>query len=163
MRLQATQASCGANSISNACWGLHLDISEGEAVRWINKVKRENAGADGVTEDLLLRAIVEGAPKRLQLHARAMQTSDAGLALAALRGLLEDGAVAILAVDCDSHWVSCYARNGGRFFIADGADSDGRVTIPYTGEELQARWENPIEPAVFFMIAMWTAPWRKSS
>lgn len=161
-RLQQTQASCGPNALSNGCKGLHLNISEEETTKWVHKVKKDNVGADGVTEDVMLRAITEGAPKKLCLHARSVLIPDRAIALAALRGLLEDGAVAILAVDLDSHWISAVARNGGRFFVADGGATDGEVDKVYTPEELAARWENPGDGSGFFMIIMWVQPWQRS-
>jgi hypothetical protein len=156
MRLQSSEAACGPNSVSNAAKALGLSVSESDVSTWLDKVRRrDNPAAEGTTEDLLLRSMTEGAPKKLRLRARAFMVHDRAVALGALRGFLEDGAVAVLAVDGDTHWVAAVGRNGGRFLVADGGDSTGEVTLVYSAEQLAARWETAGNPSTYFGIVMY--------
>ena len=154
--MQSSEASCGPCSVSNALKTLDLDISEKDVSGWLEKVRRKDSpGAEGTTEDLLLRAVTEGAPKKYRLGARGWKTTDAAVAIPALRGLLLEGNVAVLAVDGDEHWVSAIGINGRRLLIVDSGDPKAEITLSYTPEALRARWEVPGDPASFYALILW--------
>ena len=154
MRLQSTEASCGPNGVANACKGLGLPVTEADVVRWLDRVKKTNPGAEGTTEEQLLRAILEGAPKKYRLRAHGLFVHTEVLARDALAGILLSGRVALLAVDSDTHWAVALAINGPRYIVVDGGDALAEITIPYTWDELRARWESPGDPPRYFGLVI---------
>lgn len=152
MRMQSTEASCGPTGISNGCKALGLNVSEANVVAWIDKVKKSNAGAEGTTEELLLRAITEASPKKLRLRAQGLLAYDETLARDALVGALRRGAV-LLAVDSDSHWATAIGLTGDRVLVADGAEVE--LVVSYSWEQLDARWRCVGNPNKWFGLVLW--------
>jgi hypothetical protein len=148
--MQSTEAACGPCAISNGCKFLGPQVEEDEAARWVARVSKVDAGVQGTTEHEILRAINEGAPKKYRLRARGLAAADGALARDALRGALTRGAVALLAVDGDSHWATAIAVNGERYVVVDGAEKE--VTVAYTWDQLRARWEVPGNPPTFYAV-----------
>lgn len=162
MRMQSTEAACGFCATSNALKALGVDASEADVARWVDKVRRtENPGVQGLGEMNLGRALTEAAPKRYRLAARALHFPDAEQAVLALRGALEDGAAAVLAVDPEqdeagnyaaSHWVAAVGRLGSRFLIADSADTE--LVPSLSPSQLLLRWEIPGPSPTFYCLVI---------
>jgi hypothetical protein len=160
--MQSTEAACGFCATANALKALGFDsVDEATVARWVNKVRRaEHPGVQGLGEMNLVRALTEAAPKRLRLTARAMLVHDGPTALAALRGHLEAGAVAVLGVDPDeqdgamamSHWVAAVGRVGERFLIADSAETE--LVVSRSPRQLTTRWELPGTPSTFYAVVV---------
>lgn len=164
MRQQSSESACGFCATANALKALGFDeVDEATVARWVDRVRRaQHPGLDGLDEWNLGRALTEGAPKRLGLTVRAVHVRDAQLASLALRGALEGGAVAVLAVDpveregvyYASHWVSAVGRVGERYLVADSADTE--VVLSLTPSQLLLRWEMPGDSPSYYMLVIST-------
>jgi hypothetical protein len=152
VRLQSSEASCGPNGLANGCKALGVNVNEEEVVRWIDRVKKANPGVAGTTEEELLRAISEGAPKKLRLRARGLLLYSEVEAENALRGVVTSGKVAVLAVDCDAHWAVAVGVNGDRFLVVDGAEVE--LTLSYDWSQLRTRWEVAGNPPKYFGLVL---------
>jgi hypothetical protein len=154
VRLQSAEATCGPCAVSNACKALGLvNVDEAEVVRWVNKVRKtSDPEVQGTNEEELLRAIVEGSPKKYKLHAEGLWVHNENLARSAFRGTVTDGAFPILAVDADSHWIVGLGVNGQRYMVADAANVE--ITIGYSWAELNGRWQVPGNPQAYYAIVL---------
>ncbi len=164
MRQQSTESACGFCATANAlkALGLH-EVDEATVARWVDKVRRaQHPGLDGLDEWNLGRAVSEAAPKRMKLVVRAVHVRDSALAVLALRGALEAGSVAVLAVDPvehegaygASHWISACGRVGDRFLLADSADTE--VVLSLSPSQLLLRWEIPGDSPSYYMLVIST-------
>lgn len=155
MRLQSTEAACGPCGVSNALKALGLAVSEADVSSWLNRVRRrDNPGAEGTSEPLLSRAVMEGSRadwrRRSGVTARGLMVHDRVLAVSALRGLLLAGCPVLLAVDADEHWVVAAGVLGTRFLVVDGADPAAEITLSYDEDQLLSRWEQGGNPPLFY-------------
>lgn len=130
MRLQSSQASCGAAAVHNALCALGREPS----LEACEKACRVDA-TDGTS------------PKRLVAGVKAMggevvaeikeRESDVGLLR--LDKATTMGLVGILVVDADSHWVTVVGRLGDRYLVADSADSE--LIRSLSAKDLVERWK----------------------
>jgi hypothetical protein len=154
MRLQSAEALCGMNAVANACKALGLpDVSEAEVVRWVQKIRKvADPEVQGTTEEELLRAVMEGAPKKYRLHATQMWVHNEVLAKDAFRGLTSRRAFPVMAVDADAHWITGLATNGDVFLVADGAEVE--ITVGYSWAQLNARWAVAGDPPAYYALVL---------
>lgn len=131
MRLQSSQANCGAAALYNAmcALGLHPSLEECE--------KACETKAEGTTEPGMLKGI-----KKLGLKVvKEIKERREDVARLVLSDGLLQGQVAVLAFDGDTHWVSALGTSGTRLLVADSDEHE--LVIALSPAEFLLRWKSP--------------------
>jgi ABC-type bacteriocin/lantibiotic exporter with double-glycine peptidase domain len=128
MRLQDSQANCGAASLSNALAALGISHSQAECAELCKTT---------ATEGTPPKRLLSGA-KQLGRQPQVVSEKRGAVAMLYLDAHLRAGRPAVLCVDNDEHWVAAVGLLGERILVADPADNE--LVLSYSRAGLVARW-----------------------
>jgi len=131
--MQSSQANCGSTAVYNSAQAV------GKSQITLDECEKacEVSATEGTSTKKLLAGIKTVG---LKLAYEIKEARD-DVSILLLKEWLRRGGVAALAVDGDSHWVSCIGVSGARYLVADSDDSE--LVLSYSEGELLQRWQNP--------------------
>lgn len=155
MRLQSSQALCGAAALANAlrAVGVHKATED----RIVTLIKASADASDGTPA-------AEGiGPVQLDRAAGAfgyvlepVTVHNPLAAFAMLRGWVAGGYPVLLAVDWHNgdagHWMAAVGVMGDYVLVADSANDE--IVLPYAGQALCRRWKSDTDPASLYSLVL---------
>ena len=129
MRMQDSQANCGAYALKNALSALGIERSAEE----LEKLCKTSA-----TKGTSPRNLFRAAEKIEGCYPAVLREKRGYVALLSLEHTVGKGRPALLVVDEGQHWVAVVGRLGDRFLVADSADNE--LVVSYDASTLLDRW-----------------------
>lgn len=131
MRMQSSQANCGAAALSNALQALGVTRSQEEC---------ETLCRTSATEGTSARNLVRAA-QAVGCRGVVVREKRAEVAILMLRHWVGLGRPMILCVDAGSHWVATVGAIGDRLLVADAADNE--LVVSCDSAEMVDWWAAP--------------------
>lgn len=140
MRLQSSQANCGAAAVLNAACALgRTNVSLEEC---------ERVCKTSASEGTSIRNLISGAKTTGLSLACEIKEAKEYVALLLLAHWVTVGGAVCVTVDEDSHWATVIGRVGARYLVADSADSE--LVLSLSSKELLERWDSGIGRTRFY-------------
>lgn len=140
--MQSSQANCGAAALYNAGCALGKTMSLEDCER----------ACRTTTDGTSARQLMNGATRLgLKVDCSFKERSSL-MARLWLRDTIRRGAVPIVAVDADDHWVAVVGALGERLIVADSAENE--LVLAYTEGEFLQRWQHPEARRGFFAVVL---------
>lgn len=138
--LQDTEYSCGAVALANALNVLGYSYAVGALARMCG-----TSPTNGTSEEAVLKTCA-----KLEHPCRVIDEAHPGFAIVTLRGFVVQGAVALLVVDSDTHWLTVIGVSGNRLIVHDPAAG----TFSYDDTQLIERWRKGRAKRPFYGVCI---------
>lgn len=140
--MQDSQAGCGPASLSNAlaAVGIRRSVTECESLCGTNATV-------GTPPPRMVKALKSLGIVGIDAHVIREKKGD--VAMLRLEYSLRHGRPVLLVVDDGGHWVAAVGLLGGRYLVADPADTE--LVVSYEPDEIAARWS---DGAAYYGVAL---------